>query len=98
MNLIVDIDGTICTKTDGDYVNAKPYLDRISHFNTLFQNGYSITYWTARGSASGKDHYELTKKQLVEWGVLYTNFLIGKPSYDLWIDDKAINVESYFSK
>lgn len=94
MKYIVDIDGTICTKTNGDYVNAEPFIHRIEFFNKLYDNGNEIHYWTARGSESGIDWKELTLKQLNEWGVKYTTANTGKPSYDLWIDDKAINANS----
>lgn len=94
---IVDIDGTICTDTSGsNYDNAKPILERITHFNKLYDEGNEIHYWTARGSVSGKDWTSLTHKQLEMWGVKYTSLKLGKPAYDLWIDDKAINVEAYF--
>lgn len=94
---IVDIDGTICTDTEGsNYINARPILNRIEHFNTLYDQGNEIHYWTARGSNSGKDWSELTHQQLKSWGVKYTSLKLGKPAYDIWIDDKAINVEAYF--
>jgi hypothetical protein len=35
-------------------------------------------------------------QQLAQWGVKYTTAATGKPAYDIWIDDKAINVETYF--
>lgn len=98
MKYIVDIDGTICSNTDGDYANAKPYDSRIAFFNQLFDLGYEIHYWTARGSSSGKDWKELTLNQLKEWGVKYTSADTGKPSYDIWIDDKAINANEFFYK
>jgi hypothetical protein len=97
MKYIVDIDGTICTKTENtNYTFAEPHKFRIEHFNSLFESGDEIHYWTARGSNSGTDWSELTKKQLDSWGVKYTSLSFKKPSYDIWIDDKAINVESYF--
>ena len=97
MKYMVDIDGTICTDTDGGrYAEAKPLKDRIAHFNNLYDNGDEIHYWTARGSASGRNWYDLTKQQLSDWGVKYHSFNVGKPVYDLWIDDKAINVNEYF--
>ena len=34
--------------------------------------------------------YNLTKNQLKKWKVKYTKLLLGKPSYDLIIDDKAL--------
>lgn len=97
MKFIVDIDGTICSITNGSYENATPFVDRIKHFNFLYDQGHQITYWTARGGTTGKDWSELTKQQLEEWNVKYIELLMKKPSYDIWIDDKAINVEDYFS-
>mgnify|MGYP003653967551 FL=1 len=96
MKYIVDIDGTICTTTNGDYPNAEPYLLRIEHFNMLYDAGNEIHYWTARGSVTGKNWDELTLMQLNNWGVKYSSVKTGKPAYDIWIDDKAFNVGTYF--
>lgn len=97
MKYIVDIDGTIC-KTSGDaYGNSVPLLDRIELINKLYDQGHEIHYWTARGSRSGKDWKDFTIKQLVGWGCKYNSINVGKPVYDMWIDDKAINSESFFN-
>lgn len=96
MKYIVDVDGTICTKTDGDYANAKPILHRIEYFNKLFDDGHEVHYWTARGGNTGKDWTELTHQQFNEWKIKYTSLKLGKPTYDVWVDDKAYNVDSYF--
>jgi len=92
----VDIDGTICTNTEGDYSHAQPLMDRIYVFNRLYDRGHEIHYWTARGSSSGKDWNELTHNQLADWGCKYTSLKLGKPSYDVWIDDKAFNADEFF--
>lgn len=97
MKYIVDVDGTICTNTNGDYKNAKPITDRIRHFNDLYDQGHEIHYWTARGGNSGIDWSELTMTQFVEWNVKCTSLKLGKPPYDLWIDDKAVNCDLYFN-
>lgn len=100
MIYIVDIDDTICHMTDRDtldYSKNTPYTNRITHFNNLYQQGHEIHYWTARGSVTGIDWYDITEKQLKEWGVEYTSLRVGdKPNYDYWIDDKAINADNYF--
>jgi len=97
MKYMVDIDGTIVSNTDNsNYHEAVPMMDRIAHFNLLYDQGHEIHYWTARGSQSGKDWFKLTVQQLAQWGVKYTTANTGKPAYDIWIDDKAINVETYF--
>jgi hypothetical protein len=97
MIYMVDIDGTIFNTVDRDYVNSQPIPERIEHFNKLYDEGHTIKYWTARGSGSGKDWYNLTLTQLQNAGVKFHSFNTGKPSYDLWIDDKAVNVDAYFT-
>jgi len=94
----VDIDGTICHyKDEGlDYSKAIPDYARIEKINNLYENGNDIVYWTARGSQTGIDWTELTMRQLDEWGAKYTKAILGKPHYDIFICDKAINSEKFF--
>ena len=42
-------------------------------------------------SRAKKEGLILTKKQLKKWDVKYHKLLMCKPSYDLYIDDKALN-------
>ena len=97
MKYIVDIDGTICTHDSPDtpYEEAKPIKERIDFFNKLFDAGHDITYWTARGTVTGIDWYDLTKKQLISWGAKHHDLILGKPAYDLYIDDKSINTRRW---
>lgn len=95
---MIDIDGTICTITNGEYNKAEPYVDRIAFLNKLYDEGHEIHYWTARGSGSGKDWRDLTEAQLKWWGCKYHSWNVGKPSYDVWVDDKAFNPEDFFGK
>lgn len=97
MKYIVDIDNTICTQdSQNNYNYAKPILKRIHRLNKLLDEGHEVHYWTARGSSSGKDWKELTEAQLKWWGCKYTTFSLGKPSYDVWVDDKAIHPDDFF--
>lgn len=96
MKYVIDIDGTICNNTYGDYSTAIPYSERIALLNDLFNKGHEIHYWTARGAQSGKDWTELTLSQLKDWGCLYTTASLGKLHYDVWIDDKAFNALTFF--
>jgi hypothetical protein len=96
MRYIVDIDNTICETQGNDYENSQPLPNRILKINELYNAGHEIHYWTARGSNSGKDWLPLTLKQLTSWGCKYTSAKTGKPAYDIWIDDKAINADTYF--
>jgi|TARA_R110000824_G_scaffold244366_12_gene433145 hypothetical protein len=95
--IFVDIDGTICTDTGGKYEEAKPMVERIEFFNKLFDEGNTITYWTARGMNSGTNHRKLTKSQLIKWGAKHTKLIMKKPSYDIFIDDKTFNADEFFA-
>ena len=94
-NIYVDIDETICFyKGERNYPEAEPNLDNIKKINNLYNEGHSITYWTARGSVTKIDWYETTKNQLKIWGCKYHNLSVGeKPPYDLLICDKTKRIE-----
>ncbi len=95
---VIDIDGTICTNTNGDYEKAKPYYERIKLINRLFESGNEIIMFTARGSTTHIDWTEITQSQLKSWGLKYHKLKLKKPFGDLYIDDKAINDEDFFKK
>lgn len=88
-----DLDETLCTKAiNGDYSTAKPIKEAIEKVNILWNMGNTILIFTGRGSSSGKDWTELTKKQLKEWKIQHNELIMNrKPTYDVIIDDKAIN-------
>ena len=96
MIYMVDIDGTIFETVNKNYPESKPIMNRINYFNKLYDKGHIIKYWTARGSGSGIDWYDLTLKQLQDAGAKFHEFNVGKPTYDIWIDDKAMNADAYF--
>jgi hypothetical protein len=95
-NIYVDIDNTITFTIGMDYKYSIPRKDRIDIINKLYDDGNIITYWTGRGTVSGFDWTILTKNQLNNWGAKYHNLLLGKPAYDIFIDDKSFNSENYF--
>ena len=93
-----DLDGTLCTNTNGDYENALPIQKRIDVVNKLFTDGYKIIIDTARGSTTGIDWSKVTEKQLNEWGVQYNYLQVGvKLHADVFVDDKGINDELFFN-
>ena len=73
-------------------------MDNIEKINSLYDEGSTVIYWTARGSTTGIDWTELTTKQLASWGAKYNELKLGKPHYDIFICDKAINTERFFKK
>ena len=42
-------------------------------------------------------YFELHDSAVGKWGAKYHNLLLGKPAYDIFIDDKSFNSEEYFS-
>jgi len=98
MIYFVDIDKTICDTPEGKtYEDAVPNMENIAKINSIIMEGvgHKVVYWTARGSLVGQptDWYRTTIEQLNEWGCLYTEVRMGKPYYDVLIDDKAFKIE-----
>jgi hypothetical protein len=104
MIYVIDIDGTICTSNNG-YEFSVPLEDRITHINELYNRGHYIKYFTARGMGRhegdvGKaftQFYTMTQEQLKKWGCKYHELILGKPSGDIYIDDKGVSDVGYFS-
>jgi len=101
MIIYIDIDETICYhpyEVDGqlrDYTKAEPIYENIKKANSLYDDGHTIVYWTARGTTTGLDWSDLTRKQFSEWGIRFHDIRFGKPYYDLFIDDKNMNVKDW---
>jgi hypothetical protein len=91
MTYCFDIDGTLCTNTEGDYPNAQPFMEVIAEINRLYDEGHRIVLYTGRGSATGIDWRAVTEEQLRRWNVRHHDLFMGKPAADVYIDDKAIN-------
>lgn len=102
---LVDIDETICFyKKKRRYDLAEPNQDNIAKINKLYEEGWKIIYWTARGGSEkskkdGKCYYEFTWQQLKRWGCKFHELSTGtkgnyiKPPSDIVIDDKAKRIE-----
>jgi hypothetical protein len=96
MVVYIDIDETICNSPDvPDYATSVPIYENIKKANLLYDLGHTIVYWTSRGNKTGIDWKDLTEKQFRSWGVKYHDLKFGKPSYDLFIDDKNMNAKDW---
>lgn len=92
-----DIDGVICRTKKNNYKNAKPIKKVIILINKLYKNNYIIIF-TARYMGRNKDNikkatkqgYKQTFNQLKKWKVKFHELRFGKPSYDVFVDDKSI--------
>jgi len=103
MKYCFDLDGTICDTPLREedlkpgYLEAIPFPFMVEQVNRLFDEGNHIIIMTARGRGSGIDWTQLTIEQLDRWGVKYHDLepMFHKPTADIFIDDKGINVEEW---
>ncbi len=98
MTYCFDIDGTLCTNTEGAYEAARPHVDVIVRVNALFDGGHRIILCTARGATTGIDWRSTTERQLKDWGVKFHELWFGKPTADLYVDDKAVNIKDWMAR
>tara|TARA_B100001989_G_scaffold135841_1_gene96210 strand:- start:258 stop:617 length:360 start_codon:yes stop_codon:yes gene_type:complete len=93
MKIFIDIDNTIMNTIGNNYKESTGKYENIEKANKLYNDGHIITYWTARGCKSGKsaEYFRLTYDQLIKNGVKFHELRMGKPHFDLFIDDKNVN-------
>jgi len=103
MKYCFDLDNTLCTTYGNNYSLSTPNIDMITKVNHLYDNDNYIIIYTARGMTTfqGDIHkvynkyFELTKLQLEKWGIKYHQLFLGKPSFDVFIDDKNQNISDF---
>jgi len=100
--IAVDVDGTLTKEgqfpqiwgmTIKDlynfYESVEPNVGMIEWVNKMYDKGFVIFLFTSRS--------DLTQAQLKSWlkkhKVKYHFYVMGKPYYDIIVDDKAINVD-----
>lgn len=89
-----DIDGVIALINEElDYAKSKPNVEMIKIVNKLYDYGNEIILFTARGYLTKIDWREVTRKQMAEWGVKYTELKFDKPAADYYIDDHTLTIE-----
>ena len=93
-----DIDNVLCITKNSKYLYSKPKIQAIKKINQLYKEGYKIIFFTSRFMGRTNNNtkkayslgFQLTTKQLKEWRVKYHKLIMGKPSYDLIVDDLSI--------
>tara|TARA_B100001540_G_scaffold253120_1_gene229670 strand:- start:50 stop:403 length:354 start_codon:yes stop_codon:yes gene_type:complete len=101
-----DIDNIICRTTKSNYKKSKPIKKNIVFINNLYKEGHQIKIFTARYMGRNNDNIimakrsakKLTINQLKKWKVKFHKLYFGKPSSDLYIDDKNLNYKSNWIK
>jgi len=92
MQIIVDLDGTICTeeKTFSRSM-AQPIKGAVESINALYDQGHTIIIYSARTWME----YEMTADWLKRYQIKYHQLIMGKPIGDVWIDDRALKFTTW---
>lgn len=100
--IILDFDDTLAFHTGRDFANSKPNKPLIEKTNKLFDQGWIIDIFTARGSVSCKTRAEAEVKyraQIEDWlethNVCYHTLSFDKPLAAYYIDDKGMTPEVF---
>lgn len=103
-DLVVDVDGTICTAYNRDYENAVPHDDVIDSLWKAREQGWKIILQTARGQISNKGDQQSIEENvrptletwLNEHSVPYDELQMGKAWARIaYVDDKAMQPEDF---
>lgn len=96
--IAVDIDGVIASKLENgvypdDYVKKTALDGAIESLKRFKEWGYYVYLFTARH----EEDREVTEQWLEEHGFkgLYEELILGKPKYDILIDDRAIRHDDW---
>ena len=92
MNILVDMDGVICTEEKTfERSLAKPLMGARESIALLRQQGHKVVIYTARGWPE----LEMTKNWLEANGIIVDGIHMGKPVADKIVDDRAINFHGW---
>lgn len=104
--LIMDLDDTICTTTNGDYPNAIPRVDIVEKIREYQNQGFEIIINTSRNVRTyngniGKINAN-TLPLIIDWlkkhNVPFDEIYTGKPwcgHEGFYVDDKAIRPDEF---
>ncbi len=104
--LCFDVDGVICKTKKSNYKNSIPIKKNINIINKLYDKNFYIKIFTARYMGRFKENKTKVNKKLNETKIFlnekcklkYHQLIMGKPEYDLFIDDKNHNFNKNWSK
>ena len=100
-NIAIDFDGVIHDSSKGWHDGTcygQPLPGSLEAIKNLSKN-FNIIIFTARFMGRTNNNYkkayelgyELTYDQLCKWNLKFDKLILGKPSFDILIDDKAFN-------
>ena len=100
--IVLDYDDTLSFATNRDWANAKPNTALIKKTNKLYNDGWIVDIYTARGSLSCVTRQEADEKYreemetwLAKHDVKYHVLSFDKPLAAYYIDDKSVTPEQF---
>jgi hypothetical protein len=101
-----DLDGVLCSTKKNLYKDSKPIIKNIKFVNYLYDQGFYIKIYTSRFMGRNKDNirkanlqgFQFTSKQLKKWKIKYHKLIMGKISYDIFVDDKSLFFKKNWAK
>ncbi len=94
MTIIVDLDGVLCTEERTfERALARPIEGARESITALRNQGHTVVIYSARSWSEQR----LTQDWLERHGFQYDGLILGKPVYDLWIDDRAVRFTDWAS-
>ena len=97
MNLLIDIDGTICddipNEEDYKFATGAVIDNSVEYVNHLYNEGHNITFFTARL----EKHRKVTTEWLNRNGFKYHKLIMDKPGGGnyIWIDNLDVTGIKY---
>lgn len=102
--IILDFDDTLAFPKNRDWQAAEPNTRLIEKTNTLYDEGWTVDVFTARGSISCDTRKQAEEKygdQIKQWlenhNVKYHSLSFDKPLALYYIDDKGITPEEFIT-
>ena len=91
--IFVDFDKTLTTGEGPSFwqddEHEEPNEDMIQWVNEQYHKGHFVVVWTARPWSQAQN----VASYLTKWGVEYYGIRCNKGGADIYVDDKAVNVE-----
>jgi len=111
VRICFDLDGTLC---DGDvpgpagtdYTRCQPLPGAANILSSMRKQGHTVIIQTARGMGSAHGNVgaaqakvaAITFEQLGAWGFEFDEIYFGKPSAELYVDDKGMSALAFWEQ
>lgn len=106
--LIIDLDNTICTTNEKDYLNSSPIIEVVEKIKKYKKLGFEIVISTSRNMQTYKgcigkiniDTLPIIISWLDRYEIPYDEIYVGKPwcgNEGFYVDDRAVRPSEFVS-